>query len=204
MNDEWVETDNWTFEGEPAKPLQSYGEVRYLGWDITDRWAIDATGTFWMQQGAHGGPLYRRDHPEEVLASIEDDHHELRKIRLALYGTDGSDDEFWRLNERIRALKDDLRIMAAENEQWRAELDVLRSEADQVATVGLTWKREAERLRVGTEAHVHLTQHERDLLAHLLDAEIQAMWETESAGHSHQPGIRMCTELRDRLRGEAP
>lgn len=37
-----------------------------------------------------------------------------------------SDDEFWRLNERIRALKDDLRTTAAENERLRTVVETAR------------------------------------------------------------------------------
>jgi hypothetical protein len=50
------------------------------------------------------------------------------------------------LLEHIHALLAQIGEMHNDTGRLRAELDALRSEADQVATVGLTWKREAERL----------------------------------------------------------
>lgn len=51
---------------------------------------------------------------------------------------------------------------------------------------------------------VALGSRDRTLLAMLLHAEIKDMEETESAGHSHQAGIRYVTELAERILTSGP
>jgi len=40
----------------PALPLKIHGELWHTGWDISTKYAIDASGQCWMD-GAHGGSM---------------------------------------------------------------------------------------------------------------------------------------------------
>lgn len=56
----------------PKLPLRAHGEAWHTGWDIPTRWAIDASGTCWMDS-AHGGAMSPVS-KESLIGTFEDEH----------------------------------------------------------------------------------------------------------------------------------
>jgi hypothetical protein len=56
----------------PKLPLRAHGEAWHMGWDISTKWAIDASGTCWMD-GAHGGAMHIVSQ-QELLCNFEEEH----------------------------------------------------------------------------------------------------------------------------------
>jgi hypothetical protein len=64
----------------PHLPLRGSGEVWYQGWDIPTRWAVDAQGQGWANNG-HGGDLYPCSVPE-IIDLPDDDSAKAEIARL--------------------------------------------------------------------------------------------------------------------------
>jgi hypothetical protein len=92
------------------------------------------------------------------------------------------------LLEHIHALLAQIGQMNEDTGRLRAELGALRSEADQVATVGLAWKRDAERLRTAIEQALDLGEDEgmtRGKMSYpdwwvVLDRALDSRWQQET------------------------
>lgn len=64
----------------PHLPLRGSGEVWHQGWDIPTRWAVDAQGQGWANDG-HGGDLYPCSIPE-IIDLPDDDSAKAEIARL--------------------------------------------------------------------------------------------------------------------------
>ena len=55
----------------PALPLKASGEMGHRGWEIPSRWACDADGQWWLDNG-HGGSLETCGRPDVLDAAADD------------------------------------------------------------------------------------------------------------------------------------
>lgn len=120
----------WEYNGKPERPFSAAGEITYRGWDIADRWAIDAAMQPWATFGADGGPLAPTE-GMNLVAMAESDAD--REAILRALGVEHRPTVVDRLRERIAVQGARIDALDREAEYLSAAVATERRHLDRVA-----------------------------------------------------------------------